>query len=163
MLQTLGVRCNLKVYLAFKDQILQDLWLAHVLLDKNTKVSFRISSVINSTAQSTWDLASSFNVLLIWLQRVNVYIVHVLVYSQSGLCLQGWGVWTLEISGSRIMPGCWLLMYVPFKVMVTSLNHRKGRILRRCLTLKACLFQHSWTCPWKHCISLYQIPQVHQI
>lgn len=58
MLQTLGIRRNLKLYLAFKDQILQNLWPARVLFDRNTKVSFRIASVINSTTQSTWDLAS---------------------------------------------------------------------------------------------------------
>lgn len=57
-LQTMEIRCNLMLYLAFKDWVLENLCLAHVLFDRHAKVRFKIASVIDSTSQSTWDLAS---------------------------------------------------------------------------------------------------------
>lgn len=117
--------------------------------------TFSIASVINSTIVHEILQVRSFHVLLTWHQRVNMSRQSMFVCNQSEVCLQGWRVQTLEISGSWNMPGCWLLIYVPFKFMITSLNHRKGRILKWPLTLKAHLFQCSWTLTRKHYISLF--------
>lgn len=86
----------------------------------------------------------SFYVLPRWHQRVNMSRQS--MCSQSGVCLQGWSVWTLEMSWSRSM-----IMYLLFKVMIASLNHMKGRILGRHFYSNSTPFSTQLDIPLKTC------------